>query len=548
MLRLNELALPLEHPADALRPAILARLGIPSADLLRFEIYKRGIDARKPYAILFVYTVDVEVRDEDAVLARAKRNAKLGLTPDTDYKFVARATATSAQSPRPIVVGMGPTGLFAGLILAQSGFRPLILERGKAVRERTKDTFKMWRQGVLDTESNTQFGEGGAGTFSDGKLYSQVKDPKHYGRKVLREFVASGAPEEILFVSRPHIGTFRLVAMVERMRAKIIELGGEIRFESRVDDIEFAEIASTRDGERSQRVQAVVLASGERIATNHLVLAVGHSARDTFAMLHRHHVHIEAKPFSIGFRIEHPQSLINKCRYGSNADNPLLGAADYKMVHHARNGRSVYTFCMCPGGTVVAATSEEGRVVTNGMSQYSRSERNANAGIVVGITPEEDYPGDALAGIAFQRFWESRAYELGGRNYEAPGQLVGDFLARRPSTALGTVTPSYTPGVHLCDLATALPDYAITAIREAIPAFAKQIKGFDLHDAVLTAVESRTSSPIRITRDADDFQSLNTLGLFPAGEGAGYAGGILSAGIDGIKVAEAVALSMTTAS
>ena len=548
MLRLNELTLPLEHPADALRPAILARLGIPSADLIRFEIYKRGIDARKPYAILFVYTVDVEVRDQDSVLARAKRNAKLGITPDTEYKFVARATASAAQASRPIVIGMGPAGLFAGLILAQSGFRPLILERGKAVRERTKDTFKMWRQGILDTESNTQFGEGGAGTFSDGKLYSQVKDPKHYGRKVLREFVESGAPEEILFVSRPHIGTFRLVAMVERMRAKIIALGGEIRFESRVDEIEFEQIAASGDDVRSQRVSGVVLASGERIATDHLVLAVGHSARDTFTMLHRHHVHIEAKPFSIGFRIEHPQSLINKCRYGSNADNPLLGAADYKMVHHARNGRSVYTFCMCPGGTVVAATSEEGRVVTNGMSQYSRSERNANAGIVVGITPEEDYPGDPLAGVAFQRFWESRAYELGGRNYEAPGQLVGDFLAKRPSTALGSVTPSYTPGVHLCDLSTALPDYAITAIREAIPAFAKQIKGFDLQDAVLTAVESRTSSPIRITRDDQDFQSLNTLGLFPCGEGAGYAGGILSAGIDGIKVAEAVALSLTTLS
>ena len=548
MLRLNELTLPLEHPADALRPAILARLGIPSADLIRFEIYKRGIDARKPYAILFVYTVDVEVRDQDSVLSRAKRNAKLGITPDTEYKFVARATASAAQASRPIVIGMGPAGLFAGLILAQSGFRPLILERGKAVRERTKDTFKMWRQGILDTESNTQFGEGGAGTFSDGKLYSQVKDPKHYGRKVLREFVESGAPEEILFVSRPHIGTFRLVAMVERMRAKIIALGGEIRFESRVDEIEFEQIAASGDDARSQRVSGVVLASGERIATDHLVLAVGHSARDTFTMLHRHHVHIEAKPFSIGFRIEHPQSLINKCRYGSNADNPLLGAADYKMVHHARNGRSVYTFCMCPGGTVVAATSEEGRVVTNGMSQYSRSERNANAGIVVGITPEEDYPGDPLAGVAFQRFWESRAYELGGRNYEAPGQLVGDFLAKRPSTALGSVTPSYTPGVHLCDLSTALPDYAITAIREAIPAFAKQIKGFDLQDAVLTAVESRTSSPIRITRDDQDFQSLNTLGLFPCGEGAGYAGGILSAGIDGIKVAEAVALSMTTPS
>lgn len=546
MLRLNELTLPLEHPADALRPAILARLGIPSADLIRFEIYKRGIDARKPYAILFVYTVDVEVRDQDSVLARAKRNAKIIITPDTEYKFVARATTESNQAPRPIVIGMGPAGLFTGLILAQSGFRPLILERGKAVRDRTKDTFKMWRQGVLDTESNTQFGEGGAGTFSDGKLYSQVKDPKHYGRKVLREFVESGAPEEILFVSRPHIGTFRLVAMVERMRAKIIALGGEIRFGSRVDEIEFEQAAASGIGTRSQRVRGVVLASGERIATDHLVLAVGHSARDTFAMLHRHQVHIEAKPFSIGFRIEHPQSLINKCRYGSNADNPLLGAADYKMVHHARNGRSVYTFCMCPGGTVVAATSEEGRVVTNGMSQYSRSERNANAGIVVGITPEEDYPGDPLAGVAFQRFWESRAYELGGRNYEAPGQLVGDFLAKRASTALGTVTPSYTPGVHLCDLSTALPDYAITAIREAIPAFAKQIKGFDLQDAVLTAVESRTSSPIRITRDDQDFQSLNTVGLFPCGEGAGYAGGILSAGIDGIKVAEAVARSMTS--
>ncbi len=555
MLRLNELRLPLEHAADAIRPAVLARLGIPSQDLLRFQIFRRGVDARKPSAILFIYTIDAEVRNEAAVLARLKKDPRVGPAPDMGYKFVARSIGTdsSAAAPpaadRPIVIGMGPAGLFAGLILAQSGFRPLILERGKAVRDRTKDTFRMWQHGQLDTESNTQFGEGGAGTFSDGKLYSQVKDPKHYGRKVLDEFVKAGAPEEILYASRPHIGTFRLVSMVERMRANILALGGEIRFESRVDDILFEPDAAGHGGAHASsgpgRVCGVVLASGEHLKTRHLVLAVGHSARDTFEMLHRHGVYIEPKPFSIGFRIEHPQSLIDRCRYGKNAGNPLLGAADYKLVHHAKNGRSVYSFCMCPGGTVVAATSEVGRVVTNGMSQYSRNERNANAGIVVGITPEQDYPDGPLAGIAFQRFWESRAFELGGGTYQAPGQLVGDFLARRPSTAFGTVHPSYTPGVHLCDLSTALPDYAITAIREALPAFAREIKGFDMPDAVLTGVETRTSSPIRIKRGETDLQSLNTRGLYPTGEGAGYAGGILSAAIDGIKVAEAVALSIT---
>ena len=544
MLRLTEICLPLTHPQSALRPAILSRLKIPANDLESFEVFRRGVDARKPQAILFVYTIDVQVRDESKVLARLKTDRRVSVAPDMGYKFVARASAGAtarANQPRPIVIGMGPAGLFAALILAQSGFKPLVLERGKAVRERTVDTFRMWRQGVLDTESNTQFGEGGAGTFSDGKLYSQIKDPKHYGRKVLREFVDAGAPEEILYVSKPHIGTFRLVGMVEKMRAKIIELGGEIRFGCRVEEIEIERDASGAD--KIGRVRAVVLADGERIASDHVVLAVGHSARDTFAMLHARGVFIQAKPFSIGFRIEHPQSLINKNRYGKNADSPLLGAADYKLVHHAKNGRSVYSFCMCPGGTVVAATSEAGRVVTNGMSQYSRNERNANAGIVVGISPEQDYPGGPLAGIEFQRFWESRAFELGGGGYLAPGQLVGDFLARRPSTKLGAVLPSYTPGVHMCDLSTALPDYAIAAIREALPVFAKQLKGFDLPDAVLTAVESRTSSPIRIERNDDDLQSVNTRGLFPAGEGAGYAGGILSAAIDGIKIAEAVALS-----
>ncbi|MDD5241670.1 MAG: NAD(P)/FAD-dependent oxidoreductase [Sulfuricella sp.] len=530
MLRLTETKLPIDHPEGAIRAAIIKRLGIRPEELVGYSIVRRGHDARKPEAILFVYTLDVELKNEKAVLKRMKKDQHLSPSPDTSYRFVAQAPDNLTS--RPVVIGTGPAGLFAGLVLAQMGFRPIILERGKAVRERTKDTFGLWRQGELNPESNVQFGEGGAGTFSDGKLHSQIKDPGHYGKKVLTEFVTAGAPPEIMYVSKPHIGTFRLVSMVEKMRATIESLGGEVCFQSRVDDLDID----------NGQVRGVVLAGGERIATSHVVLAVGHSARDTFQMLYDRGVYIEAKPFSIGFRIEHPQSLIDRCRFGKNAGNPLLGAADYKLVHHCGNGRSVYSFCMCPGGTVVAATSEPGCVVTNGMSQYSRSERNANSGIVVDISPA-DYPGDPLAGIAFQRHWEARAFELGGGNYSAPGQLVGDFLAGKPSTALGSVQPSYTPGVHLCDLATALPDYAIEAIREALPAFDKQIKGFAMHDAVLTGVETRTSSPIRIKRN-EDYQSLNTVGLYPAGEGAGYAGGILSAAVDGIKVAEAVALSM----
>jgi uncharacterized protein len=532
MLRLTEVKLPLAHADGDIRAAIFKHLNLAEDELISYAVFKRGIDARKPNAIMYTYTLDFDVRDEAAILGRFKNDTHIKVAPDTRYHFVAQTPQNLAS--RPVVIGMGPAGLFAGLLLAQMGFRPLILERGKAVRERTRDTWGLWRQGVLNPESNVQFGEGGAGTFSDGKLYSQIKDPRYLGRKVLEEFVKAGAPGEILYESHPHIGTFKLVGMVEKMRATIQSLGGEIRFESRVDDIEIVDGA----------VRGVVLNNGERIATDHLVLAVGHSARDTFAMLNRRGVYIEPKPFSIGLRIEHPQSLIDAARYGRNAGNPLLGAADYKLVHHASNGRSVYSFCMCPGGTVVAATSEPGRVVTNGMSQYSRNERNANSGIVVGITPEQDYPGDALAGVELQRRWESRAFELGGRDYCAPGQLVGDFLAGRPSTKFGEVQPSYTPGVHLTDLSSALPDYAIAAIREALPAFAKQIKGFDMADAILTGVETRTSSPIRIKRSKDDYQSINTRGLYPAGEGAGYAGGILSAAVDGIEVAEAVALSM----
>ncbi|WP_019142250.1 NAD(P)/FAD-dependent oxidoreductase [Noviherbaspirillum massiliense] len=530
MLRLTDLHLPLDHPETDLQAAILARLGIPAEDLIGFTIFRRGYDARRKNAIMLVYTLHVEVRDEAAVLQRMQGATHVKPAPDTSYHFVTQAPA--GLKTRPVIIGFGPCGIFAALILAQMGFRPLILERGKQVRERTKDTWGLWRKRELHPESNVQFGEGGAGTFSDGKLHSQIKDPKHYGRKVLTEFVKAFAPPEILYVSKPHIGTFRLVKMVEEMRATIESLGGEFRFESRVTDL---------DIDHGQ-IRGVVLESGERIATDHVVLAVGHSARDTFQMLYDRGVYVEAKPFSIGFRAEHPQSLIDRARFGKFAGHPLLGAADYKLVHHCRNGRSVYSFCMCPGGTVVAATSEPERVVTNGMSQYSRNERNANSGIVVGITPA-DFPGHPLAGIDFQRELESRAYVLGGKNYDAPGQLVGDFIAGRASTAFGSVQPSYKPGVHLTDLAPSLPEYAIEAIREALPEFDKQIKGYAMHDAVLTGVETRTSSPVRVKRQ-DNFQSMNTKGLFPAGEGAGYAGGILSAAVDGIKVAEAVALSM----
>lgn len=536
MLRLSEIKLPLDHPESAIEAAVIARLdeiGVAAKELVRFHVFRRAHDARKRADIKLTYIIDVELQNEAAVLKRLELQPlpHCGPTPDMTYHFVARAPAGSTQL-RPVVIGMGPCGLFAGLILAQMGFRPIILERGKAVRERTKDTWGLWRRNELNPESNVQFGEGGAGTFSDGKLYSQIKDPKHYGRKVLDEFVKAGAPEDILYLSRPHIGTFRLVSMVEKMRAEIHQLGGEVRFQQRVEDIEI----------EGGKVRGLRLSSGETLRCDHVVLAIGHSARDTFQMLHDRGVYMEAKPFSLGFRIEHPQGVIDRSRFGKFAGHEKLGAADYKVVHHASNGRAVYSFCMCPGGTVVAATSEPGRVVTNGMSQYSRAERNANAGIVVGITPD-DYPGGPLAGIDFQRKWEERAFELGGRDYCAPGQLVGDFIAGRPSTSLGSVTPSYKPGVKPTDLSTALPDYVIEAIREALPELDKKIKGFAMHDAVLTGVETRTSSPLRLRRK-DDCQSVNVEGLYPAGEGAGYAGGIYSAAIDGIEVAEALALKM----
>ena len=573
----DEDRLPTPHPIDALRQLAALAMGISAADIATLYVFKRSFDARKA-DLLAVYIVDLSLADaqtEAALLHQFETNPHIQATPDMTWHPPCHAPADfgEQEGQRPVVVGFGPCGMFAALALAQLGFRPIVLERGKPVRERTKDTWGLWRKKVLNPESNVQFGEGGAGTFSDGKLYSQIKDPRHLGRKVMDEFVKAGAPADILYAAHPHIGTFKLVKVVEHIREQIIALGGEIRFEQRVSDVLLSPAA---DGQQLTGLQVQDLRTGEHhtLHTRHAVMALGHSSRDTFVMLHRRGVAMQAKAFSIGVRIEHPQSVIDQARWGRHAGHPLLGAADYKLVHHAQNGRAVYSFCMCPGGTVVAATSEPGRVVTNGMSQYSRNERNANAGMVVAIDPP-DYPLDTaawqaafgtkdgahlaqeahalaaqqppvphpLAGIVLQRELETRAFEVGGSNYEAPGQLVGDFLAQRPSTTWGSVLPSYKPGVKLVDLADVLPGYAVAAMREALPVFGRKIKGYDMHDAVMTGVETRTSSPLRIPR-GDDHQSTNTQGLYPAGEGASYAGGILSAGVDGIKVAESLARAM----
>ncbi|CAM8670009.1 COG2509 Uncharacterized FAD-dependent dehydrogenases [Comamonadaceae bacterium] len=569
---------PVAHPVDALQRLCAQALGIDVTAIASLQVFKRSFDARK-VDLLAVYIVDLTLADaslETGLLARHAGHPHIGPTPDMTYRMVAQAPADLKE--RPVVVGFGPCGMFAALVLAQMGFRPIVLERGKTVRQRTKDTWGLWRKKNLNPESNVQFGEGGAGTFSDGKLYSQIKDPRFLGRKVMHEFVQHGAPSEILYEAHPHIGTFKLVKVVESLREQIIALGGEIRFEQRVTDVVLGDSLSNQKlpAQYIRALEVENLNNGSRyeLPASHVVMALGHSSRDTFAMLYERGVAMQAKPFSVGFRIEHPQSVIDRARWGRHAGHPLLGAADYKLVHHAANGRAVYSFCMCPGGTVVAATSEPGRVVTNGMSQYSRAERNANAGMVVGIDPP-DYPDDEAAfvhafgeakgkryaaeasamktkdpnaahpmsGIALQRQLESGAYTLGGGTYEAPGQLVGDFIAAKPSAEFGSVTPSYKPGVKLGDLAPSLPAYAIEAMREALPVFGRKIKGFDMADAVLTGVETRTSSPIKIPR-GDDLQCTNVRGLYPAGEGASYAGGILSAGVDGIKVAEALALDL----
>ena len=575
------------HPIDALRQLAANALGISKNDITSLTVFKRSFDARKQN-LLVVYIVDISVSDaalEKSLLAKFAKNSHIQATPNMTWQPPVHAPADwgKEKHERPVVVGFGPCGIFAALVLAQMGLRPIVIERGTPVRQRTKDTWGLWRKHVLNPRSNVQFGEGGAGTFSDGKLYSQIKDPRHLGRKVMQEFVRFGAPEDILFAAHPHIGTFKLVKVVEGLREEIIRLGGEVRFEQRVVDIEYKANSYATNSSHTMtsgvskpfdrqiaalRIQDYATNETYTLPAHHVVLALGHSARDTFTMLHRHAVAMQAKPFSIGVRIEHPQSMIDRARWGQHAGHPLLGAADYKLVHHAANGRAVYSFCMCPGGTVVAATSEVGRVVTNGMSQYSRNERNANAGLVVGIDPT-DYPTDPaafeaelgqeignavrhdtphamdkfhpLSGLVLQRQLEAVAYTLGGNNYEAPAQLVGDFISNRASTALASVEPSYKPGVKMIHLNDALPSFVTNAMREALPIFGQKIKGFDMHDAVMTGVETRTSSPLSIDRDDVSLQSPSIAGLYPAGEGAGYAGGILSAGVDGIKVGEAVA-------
>ena len=570
----DEDRIPAPHPEAALRKLAAQALGIDSEDIDQLHVFKRSFDARK-VDLLAVFIVDLTLKNAQAeapLLAQFPKHPHIQATPNMTWQAPCHAPANFGlqEGERPVVVGFGPCGIFAALSLAQMGFKPIVIERGSPVRQRTKDTWGLWRKQTLKPESNVQFGEGGAGTFSDGKLYSQIKDPRHLGRKVMNEFVQAGAPSDILFAAHPHIGTFKLVKVVENLREQIIALGGEVRFEQRVVDID---IENTPSGRHVTGLHIEDRHTGVRthLATQHVVLALGHSARDTFTLLHERGVYMQAKAFSVGVRIEHPQSVIDAARWGRHAGHPLLGAADYKLVHHAQNGRAVYSFCMCPGGTVVAATSEAGRVVTNGMSQYSRNERNANAGMVVAIEPS-DYPLDTaswqaafgeqdglkwasqaqamaqqtpkayhpLAGIVLQRQLESKAFVAGGENYTAPGQLVGDFLKACASKAFGTVMPSYKPGVRLGDLSNVLPAYAIDAMREALPVFGRKIKAYDMYDAVLTGVETRTSSPLKMTR-GDNLQSLNTQGLYPAGEGASYAGGILSAGVDGIKVAEALA-------
>ncbi|MDO7787728.1 NAD(P)/FAD-dependent oxidoreductase [Desulforamulus aquiferis] len=525
MIRISGIKLAIDRAELEIKERLLARLKIRDNELVDYSIFKRSIDARRREQIFFVYTVDAVVSNEQKVLSRFKEDKDIVVTPNLEYEYVVAGLAPLEN--RPIIIGSGPAGLFAGLILAQMGYMPLILERGEDVDKRTEAVKNFWRTGKLNPQCNVQFGEGGAGTFSDGKLTTLIRDLRC--RKVLEEMVEAGAPEEIIYSHKPHVGTDILRTVVKNIRQKIEGLGGEVRFGARVTGLEI----------NSNRVMGVIVNDSDRIPAEAVILAIGHSARDTFQMLYDLGTKLTPKAFSMGVRIEHPQQLIDLAQYKQFAGHPRLGPAEYKLSYHSPSGRSAYTFCMCPGGVVVAAASEEGAVVTNGMSEHARNEANANSALLVSVTPGDFPSKHPLAGVDFQRKWEQRAFQLGGGTYQAPAQLVGDFLKNRPSSSWGSITPSYSRGVTMTDLKLSLPDYVTAVLREAIPYFEQKLKGFALADALMTGVETRSSSPVRIERN--DQRESNIAGLYPAGEGAGYAGGIVSAAVDGIRVAEAVA-------
>ncbi len=523
MIRINEIKLSLEEDIDRIPGKIAKKLRLKPEEILEYQIFRESIDARKRDQINLVYTVDVKVKNEEKVL---EKHRDISNSPDFRYNDVTHGTKVLGN--RPVVIGTGPAGLFAGLILAQRGYKPVLLERGQDVDTRTEDVKGFWQGKEINPESNVQFGEGGAGTFSDGKLTTRIKDIRV--RKILEELVEAGAPEEILYSYKPHIGTDILKIVVRKIRNAIIALGGDVRFGSKVTDLYIE-----NDG-----IVGVKVNESEKIETNEVILAIGHSARDTYEMLYECGVKIRQKPFSIGVRIEHPQQIINQSQYKAFAEHPRLGAADYRLTYQAKNGRAVYTFCMCPGGMVVAAASEKNTVVTNGMSEYARDQENANSALLVQVNTE-DFGGDhPLAGVAFQRKWEEAAFVLGGKDYHAPCQLVGDFLNGRPSTEIGKIKPSYVPGVVPTDLRECLPDFVIESMKEALPEFDKKLKGFAMADALMTGVETRSSAPIRIERHEETMESLTVQGLYPIGEGGGYAGGIVSAAVDGIKAAEKI--------
>lgn len=525
MIRISQMRLGIDDSTDKLIGKASKILRIKPNDIEEMRIFKESIDARKKGKIEFVYTVDLLAKNEKDILKRV-RNKNVDITPDMKYKYPEPGKIQINE--RPIVIGTGPAGLFCGLILAQMGYKPLILERGEDVEKRSKTVKNFWKNGKLNLESNVQFGEGGAGTFSDGKLTTRVKDLRC--RKVLSELVKSGAPEDIMFSFKPHVGTDILKSVVKNLREEIIKLGGEVRFDSKVTSLKI------KDG----KIYGVEINNDGKINSEAVVLAIGHSARDTFEMLYKRCVEIIPKPFAIGVRIEHPQAIINKAQYKEFANHKRLGAADYRLTYHASNGRSVYSFCMCPGGSVVAAASEEGRVVTNGMSEYARDKTNANSALLVSVVQEDFENNHPLAGMYFQRKWEEKAYKLGGGNYVAPAQLVGDFLNDRASQSFSNVKPSYEPGVKLTDMKDCLPSYVIDSMKEGIINMDNKLKGFGMDGAIITGVETRSSSPIRIIRDGKTLESINIKGLYPCGEGAGYAGGIVSAAVDGIKIAEKI--------